>query len=480
MNNQKDNCFLHRYEQRILFFLLLFFMIKSIIWLFIFPVFQTPDENRHYDYILHLAKLKHFPQGPLSVGRDDWLMQETLDLQKMARFESLVFHAKRKTTFFLSDDSLQVLLEYYQETDLATNHQDFQKITLYSYPPLYYLIGSGAYLGAKAIGFNIVERFYAVRSLSIIIGLFCFVLIYRILVILKFPLFVRFSSMLFLMLWPQLSLFFVSTCPDVLALLVILAVTFLVLQSKPNNFKYFWVGFLIGVLGFIKFQYFATTFAGIYLVRFVQHKYLFRKYDWKLVKSMVVSVAMCSVWVIHNFITYHGLQPHYDGLASEQNTIFHRVELFYLLLKGITRESYIGKLGWLDTTLPGYVYYGFLFLILIGVGCFVYMCVRWAVNNHSIKQLFQTHSNYLFIFAPFFIFVTLMVLIAVFMSPLLNFQGRYYFPYILAQILIFIYYPWQIINNKKAATLYLALVNLFMVIIHVQSILVVIERYYGV
>ena len=466
----------------ILLFVLILYSIKSLVWLAAFPIFQTPDENRHYDYILHLTKLHHFPLVSSKVDRGDLPMQETIDLQKFASFDRLVYKPAHKTTWFFSDDSLKTALANYQETDLMSEQPDFENILLYSYPPLYYLLGSGAYRIARAAGLNIAERFYAVRLLSLIMGLVSLVLIHRIAVILKIPTFVRLFMLLFVVLWPQLSMFMVSVQPDVLAMLLILVISWLIVKSDPHNFPYLTLAVSLGLLGLTKYHYFAALFVGVYAISVWQSRLDHRKIKVnKLVGSMAISTGFCLIWIVHNLAGYRALHP-FDGfLGGPDNSLPHRIKLYFLLFKGLFRESYVARLGWLDIRVAELVYHLFWVVVLVGLFSAIVLAAG-KIKRSDFRSLLGKEPylfNYLYLFVPFVVFIGLMVSASLLLTPLLNFQGRYYFPFVMPQVILFIYFPWKAIKKKNLATVYSVLIAIFMFVIQIYSLWTVVERYYG-
>jgi hypothetical protein len=472
--------FLNHNFKRIVGILLMLFWAKSVVWLFLFPVFQTPDEIRHYDYILHLAKGHHFPNGPNQVKPQDYYMQETIDLAEMASFHRLVYRPSQKTNFLLTNDSLATVLKNYSETNAKTTIHDFEEIYLFAYEPGYYLLNAVVYYAGTKFGLNLLNRFYLLRMFSVLLIFLTLLVLIRIFRILLIPPVVQLAILWLLIFWPQFSMFSISIQPDVLSLFIVVLIVWLVLKSqkKPN---YILLGLLIGVLGFVKFQFFATVLFGISIVWIIDKWRSKRKLDYKYGITILLATLIASIWLVHNYYYYHALHPG-DPLLASETTLWYKFYLFLLVFKSMTLKSYVAYLGWLDTLVPNYIYMGFLVFVVASIASAFKLVWKklGEIKRTQAMAIFDAKVvNYLYVFLPFLTFAGLMLFVAVLYSPLVNSQGRIYFPFIIPQVLLLVYFPWKIFAPKKIANYYLAALSMFLFIIHVHSVFIIFARYYG-
>lgn len=463
-----------------------------MLWLVLFPVFQTPDENRHYDYVLHLAKAKHFPKVDNYVGRRDHTMAETEYLSKLVDFERLRFHWDQKTTFVLGADSLWQKVRTYKKTFAATDIPDSQNIDLYAHPPLYYLLCAGVYNLAAGLGFNILLRFYIIRFLSVILIYSVILLSLKTLKIIRMPVIVRISVLTLLVFWSQLSMFAVSVQPDVLATLFVTLCIYLFVRSSSGKAKhsfYILAGLVLGGLGLIKIHYFAAVFLSVPFVWIVYNKIVNLKWDYKILLTISIALLISGTWFGHNLCYYHAVHPGETLLPGGGDTIFQRFISVALVVKKYVFRSYIAHFGWLDTLVPRYIYRILGMGILVGIGSAIYLFAKnfysWIIGvrkngSKGFANIVQQNAAGFYLILPLVCFIGLMVYIGIAYSSLVNNQGRLYFPFILTEFYILTHYPSLIIKKEWVGNIYVFLLCGLVIVAHVHSIVVIWHRYYGI
>ncbi|GAF74905.1 unnamed protein product, partial [marine sediment metagenome] len=89
---------------------ILFFItfIKGLIFIFLIPPFQTPDEPYHYDYAVYLSKINIFDYlgGKFNISEidaDKIVTEEVKHLISLAQFEDIPFHYDEKAKIGLFD-----------------------------------------------------------------------------------------------------------------------------------------------------------------------------------------------------------------------------------------------------------------------------------------------------------------------------------------------------------------------------------------
>lgn len=474
-----------------LFWILIFiFFIKSLLWIFLIPIFQTPDENRHYDYVLHIAKRFSLPKKDSYVSPRDYYMAETIDLADLVDFDRIRWRADEKTGFILFSDNVRQKIENYHDNRNMTTITDDENLELFAYPPLYYAFCAIIYKIASILGFNIVIRFYIIRLASVILSFLTLYYAHRILNLIGSSSFISLGVILGLIFLPQLSMFQISVQPDAMAMFLIVLITYYFIIAQKNGIRlkhYLYWGVLFGFLMLTKVHLFVVTFFPFLLLLVIYQKLKYGKWDLKIGIIAGISFMISSWWYIRNLYIYHDLLGMRPVILDNNRNLLENTYSFLLMIRYVTFKSYFACFGWLDTAVPAYVYAIYAFLILLCIFSLTRFLIRGlkkminSLKNKDfarLKSLYLENINSLYLSVPLVTFLVFMIVLGILTAGGVNTQGRHFFPFIFAQVYFFMKYSRDLFKKESWGNIYILLITFYIIATNVFSAFVIYKRYY--
>lgn len=152
-----------------LIILLVAFLIKGLVWLFITPIFQVPDENVHFSLIQYIAENNRYP----GARNADIVSREIVSVGKIVRFNWMISHPVWQGV----ESDWQMRIKTLDKR-LKTQFGSFENQGGQKLPKAYFVLGAAVY--KVIINQNFLWRFYALRFLSVILGLITVYLSYLI------------------------------------------------------------------------------------------------------------------------------------------------------------------------------------------------------------------------------------------------------------------------------------------------------------
>lgn len=457
---------------------------KGLLWLFIVPIFQTPDEPQHYSYVQYLAEKKSLPQlKDLSFTPSPRLKQqmEILETEQIAH-NAHIQHSYYRQASTTPPYQLLTSAEALDPTPGEYNYVN-------NYGPLYYLLNLPFYYLFEP---NLVAQVYSMRTFSLLLS--CCTVIFALLAARKLPKIGEKSAFfiaLFISFLPQFSFISSSINNDNLLISIFTLAFYFMISwwDKELTLKK-----ILGLSLMATLAMFTKT-QGVLLI-ILSIIYVFAKL-WTLKKSAwkkekfttkafitgltLIGLATSSTLFFRELLQKLLLQWHTVEQYFNEHSILWFTKTITLTRLFRTYKSFVGRFGWLDTLMPQWAYVGFSVLLAAGILGLIMFLYRTYKNRSLIKGK-TVLAPYLFLLGS--VLLTDLMYTALFaqnavLHEYYNFptQGRYYFIVILP-ISILIFRGLQSLKLPKAMWLqYLSVY--FVILINLISILAIIPiRYY--
>jgi 4-amino-4-deoxy-L-arabinose transferase-like glycosyltransferase len=140
--------------------ILLLTAIKGVLWSAAVPLWQGPDENRHFATIQYIAEHGRLPDED-DLYHDD----ENVLAGELTEVSRLWYNPEQRQTFGPGDEGPNEAALAALDPSLRTSTERGKVTLALHLPPLYYLMGVPLYLLAR--GGDILARVFAVRQLSV-------------------------------------------------------------------------------------------------------------------------------------------------------------------------------------------------------------------------------------------------------------------------------------------------------------------------
>ena len=388
--------------------ILVFALIKSLVWMLLTPIFQVPDENLHFGLIQYLGENNRFPA--LKTSR-----HVSLELAKVAKAVNF--------NWMKSHPVWQGLPLDWQQQIKSINFQarktfsDYQSMGGQKLPKAYSITGAIVYKIFSRADF--FWRFYSLRFLSVIFGLITVYLTYLIaLNLFKRPA-LALSAAVAVAFHPMASVIFSSVTYDSLAILastVFLYWAVKFIQTKKKKFQ--WLALIIALFGItIKSQLIGLSIVWLFLLTKKQLKFL----------PLFFIIFIFLGWQMHDIQEFLLV-----FLAWFQANNWHQVNNYLsVYAKPLMAEVfpwYWGVFGWLEKVMPLIIYRIMKIicaLSLIGI-----------LISRPYRRL------------KFLLILTIVMAAVVFVNDFFIFsqrgsnfgvQGRYFLPAVSAQMILLIF-----------------------------------------
>jgi len=391
-----------------LIILLVAFLIKGLVWMFITPIFQVPDENLHFGLIQYLGENNRFPAPKTS-------RHVSLELAKTAQAVNFNWMKSHPVWQGLPLDWQQQIKSI--DFQARKTFSDYQSMGGQKLPKAYSIIGAIVYKNFSQA--NFLWRFYALRFLSVVLGIITVYLSYLIAEIFFKNKLLSFTVASLVAFQPMASVIFSSITYDSLSILT--ATTFLYLAAKfiqTTKKKFQWLALIIALAGLIV----KSQLIGLSLVWL----FLLTKKQLKLLPLFLVIIFILS-WQDHDIRQFLLLIPEWL-----QGNNWHQINNYFsVYTKPLLAEVfpwYWGVFGWLEKVMPLVIYR--VIKIISGL----------ALIGIIVSRQFR-RIRVLLIFSLIMALVIMVNDFFIFSQSGANFgvQGRYFLPAIPAHMILLVF-----------------------------------------
>jgi uncharacterized membrane protein len=451
--------------------ILLLCAAKGVLWAVLMPPLQCPDELAHFTYVQFLAEEGRLPPaGPLYQ-----VPPEVDDFRKRVRFDEVAFHPE---------------VRYKPDTKHARRlprGPGNGNSSVAGYPPGYYAVAALAYRAVWSA--SIEARFYAARLTSVLLGLVTVAAAWALGRFLM-PASSSFAIALALLvgLQPMASMLSAAVNNDALLIPVSAVTILLALRCEPGSAstrEFLVLGSAIGAGLLAKPQ---AAFVGLFVALLLTGRALragvpARRWVRGLLLTGLGVVVVSGWWAVlawrrfGSVLGAMGAPPQMGTLSSswpaflEANVFSGRAlsRAFHLWVK-----TYWADFGWLDThfgSLLPYLAIAML-IVLAAVGILRAFTRREAPERRILGMLLAfVLTNVVFLYAVEAVYISQ------YHAPML--QGRYLFTALLpASALLLV--GWRSLAPERARSFVDGAAVLGILVLHVASLLLVMERYYGI
>ncbi|HBU21521.1 TPA: hypothetical protein DEB02_01095, partial [Candidatus Beckwithbacteria bacterium] len=341
--------------------LLVVVLIKSLAWMGLTPIFQVPDEPSHFSIVQFIAEKGRRPHP----RRELVTSQEALTVSSLVNFNWKIVHP-----VWLGYQSNWIkAIKNIPQSDRSVFLPNSQQKSL-KRPPLYYFLATPFYLSVKSQSF--LWRFFLVRFFSVLAGLATVYLAYQTAQLVFRRLDLAMAAAALVAFQPTLSFIGVGVHYDPLAVLVTTAFIFLSLNFlKTRKRPWFRWSLATGFLAvLIKPDLIVLPFTLVFLVKKNRLKLILPAIFVLVAILSLLPAALTSLITSNNFLSnqllyltnlneyaYHAqffLESLFTGKIFFQFKDYlaatapgHLAQVF---------PWYWGVFGWLEATLPLWVY----------------------------------------------------------------------------------------------------------------------------
>ncbi len=315
-------------HQRFLAALVLLYVAKALVFVFIFPPFSGHDETAHYSYIRTVVDEHQVPsllQDPSAVAsnlasrdnsrvpyRNPYIDQLPVELYQYCRYTLQWWCDPTNPTF--TADSVRVT-NYGRDSNGELIYQAEGVQYAANHPPLYYLLMAPIYWLSEQAGASVETQLYLLRLAAIPFGLAVILLAY-LTTRLIFPrdTFMLITVPAFVALQTQVSYEATMVNNDIVAIAAYSWILFLVVRAIRDQFPMrtsLLIGFALG-LGIITKSTSITAAAiiGVAMLTLISFRSIvqFRETLPRFIRTGLViaapAVALSAPWYIHMYRTY--------------------------------------------------------------------------------------------------------------------------------------------------------------------------------
>lgn len=455
-----------------LWIILTVMLVKGLIWVYLIPPLQNPDEPSHFGYVQYLGEESRVP-----VQKHELSFSEELSLFAGAvRFNEIQFKPEQK--YYVNHQYYDTLEQVKGNTEMRVS-QGSNSAT--GYPPGYYFLASFAY--KLVYDGTIFERFYATRIFSVLLSLIAVALAYFVgKKIESKSILLACALAIMTGMQPMFSMVSSAVNNDILMITVSIALILwlLCLIDSVTKKKLLAGGILVGLGLLIKPQMFfvSGTVLLIALIVFIKRyklAFILKSAAYVVLPMLIVFLP----WGIFSFVHYGSVfggvagQPYGDpshGLGWYfQNAFFNeegRERFFNTWVR-----MFWGYFGWLDTRFSSVWIYKLIACIMITsmIGA-IYGIIR-KKENYKVVALCMIFT--------FLNFAFLYLVEILYFSEYHRFmlQGRYLFTALVPINIILMYGIRYLLPPISKNYIYYSFA-LGMILFNLSSIDLILSRYY--
>ena len=413
-------------KNKALAILLTFALFKGLVWAFITPVFQAPDENVHFNLIQYIGENNHHP-GPKN---SQIISKEIVEVSQLTRFNWMAFHPVWQGLEPNWFDKINKL-----DKNLKTQFGDDKKPSGQKLPTFYYWLSFPVYKIFQPTSFII--RFYSLRILSVLLTLTTIFLSYLISKEVFKNNLLNLAVASLVAFQPTFSFISSSVSYDVLAILVSTSFLYFSLRFiKTKKQNHFLICLFISIIGILT----KTQLISLALVL----PFLLNK---KRLRFLTPLLLLFPPMIYFNQDYQQTFSRIYTWLASSKT-----FPLLFLYFKTSTPAFlaeifpwYWGVFGWLEKIMPIVVYQ--ILKILVGLG--VIGLIK-AIYQRTISKINKQQLTFLLLFSFISAAVVFFNDFLIFTRTGKNFgvQGRYLLPAITAHMVLLVFGLNQLVSGK--------------------------------
>lgn len=437
--------------------LLVVLFIKSLVWLFLTPIFQVPDEPSHFSivqYISHEGKRPHpRRQRPSS--------QEVFKVSEAVNFNWQIKHPVWQG---YQSDWRQLLADISQTDRSSFARNNF--LTSLKRPPLYYYLATPFYLLFSYQSF--LFRFFSVRFFSLLLGLLTVYYSFKVskLIFKSESLSLAVASLVGFQ--PMFSFIGISVHYDPLAILITTAFTYYFLKFLKTNQKIFIkISLILSVLGLLTRPDLIVLIlilglfsfknklkpVSLSILIFLGLSLLFPLFS-RLFSNTNLAFFLDKFIYLINLNEYSSKAQGLVKLLSSQQIFTQLTGYFFHTFKANMAQVfpwYWGVFGWLEKTMPAFAYQILKLVILLSlIGYARLFILKTKLSKFTQKSL---------LFLVSFSFIHLLIIILndfiTFTSSgeIFGFQGRYLLPVITSHTLVLVFGLVKLVPKSKHSLL---------------------------
>lgn len=436
---------------------LIFAIIFGLLFVFITPPFQVPDEDAHFFRAYEISDLNFIAQKKDGfIG--DYLPASLLD--------PTLLQSKEKITLDEVIRHIDVPLNINKKTFIY-----FHGTAFYT-PILYFPQAIGISLG-KSLDLSPLILIYLGRIANLFVWILMIYAAIRIIPVAKWLFF-------FLALTPMSIFMAASLSADALTnglsfLVISLALYYSldVKKQKINRFDIFIILLISNVLSVSKQIYLFIPF--LFLIIPSTKFKIKREYFLTMISLFMSIFLINAIWLFSN---RHLIIPRLPGISfidQFQFILGNNSEYMHILLNSIIIQgssyikSFIGILGWIDVVLPEHIYYLYTFILL-----FIALTDK---NDIKIPLNYKIIFIALFSFGVFFLHTILYLYWNKVGSEIITgVQGRNFIPF--APLFFLLFYNCRRFINIKINMYLLSILLIYLLYVSIISIHSVYQKFY--
>ncbi len=385
------------------------FLIRGLFYVSVTPLWEGFDEPAHFSYIQHIAE----GQG-LFPNRDGHASQEIVLSVRLAPkpWMSIVGFGPTQEEYWALEEAdrndLQARLHSiprHLRTVEGSHFYGDNRLENYQaqHPPLYYLLMALPYRLLSS--YNVVERVFAIRILSLLIASTVVFLAFRLanLVFGNAKISLAITGILIFM--PQLMMDVCRVGNDSLAIALFSSLMLVTIANPSGGHgKSLLIGILLG-LGLLTKAYFLTAIPAIpfvYLMRLNRRDRSLKKAVLSLAIVGLVATLLGGWWYVKNAIDLGAPLGSVESVALEETTLLDKlsgipeVDWEHALKAMVISHVWYGNGSGLKVRIWMYRIFKYLFL-LSGFGLLLGVCFRWMEKRSrpdSIREMLCISSFY--------------------------------------------------------------------------------------
>ncbi|MFC1626941.1 DUF2142 domain-containing protein [Patescibacteria group bacterium] len=443
-------------KNKLLIFLLGLVFIKSLIWLVLTPIFQIPDEPSHFSIVQFIAENGQRPHPRRQVATS----KEVLNVAKIVNFNWQIIHPVWQDYQLNWQEKINKLS---LEDKTIFLHNRYQ--TSLKRPPLYYFLAAPFYL--VFINQSFLFRFFSVRFLSLIISLFIVYYSYQSAKLIFKSKYLSLATATLVGFQPMLSFIGISAHYDPLAVLITsIFIYSSLIFIKTSQERYFKISLLLAIVGLLIKPDLIVLFLALALL--ISKK----KLKFIIPFSLAGFIFLASFTkLFHQIISTPSQQQYFDKFLYiiNLNEYSSHAQFFVeLLTSGKVLSSinnylsanftanlaqifpwYWGVFGWLESTLPLWVYRCLKILVLISLTGWLKLFISRSSTlkiTSTVKKLLQ--FSFGFSLVHFAIVILNDFIVFARSGEIFGIQGRYFLPAIIPHMILLSFGWYQLVNKK--------------------------------
>lgn len=458
---------------------------NALCWVILIPTWQYPDEQAHFAQVQDLAELGHVPATQANTSAEINISEVLLDTSRdVFGNNKFTYHPEYKIDY--SND----IYGLYEAT--LTNLPKSARTTLVKYestqnPPLYYLWASIFYRIFS--NGDLLLRVYASRLSSLILFLSLIYLSFKVGKLIFSESKIMPVVLASLVAYkPMLIFSSTGVLPDSLSNLLFTIILYLSIKILYQGIKLSTL-FAIVVAIFLGVMSRQQLLLGVFIIaapityRLLRSKFYKNSIFWKVTLVLLI-LALILKNQIHYFVSSSSFRiPEYQNFKIAAIFNSQLIEYLAQFFKKSIRETlpwYWGIYKWLSLALP-HIFYRIInrLIILSAIGIIIklFLIIRQKrPTKNDLAFLFLIYSSiiYVLIFAIWDYFFILNH------SYSFGFQGRYFFPLVVAHVAILLIGLSQLFQLffKKYSKYLVFLLVLLMIIFNDLSLYHVTSSYY--